>query len=724
MILKEIKIRNFRSYYGNDNRFELSPGLTLILGDNSDGKTTFFEALEWLFYTATEDKSETNISEMRKSELAEGEEDTVSVTLSFDHDGEKELIKSFVFKKGSNNNVSTYGYKFVGYETVGAERVQVDGKRLLERCFDTIIRKYCLFKGESELNIFNGSTALNSLVDTFSDVRKFKEYVDMTTEFENKSQAVVEKEMRNDKKAEQQARILSSDLNAVKRDIADVKNDLKEQEQAVTDYSSRLEVLERNQSACEQYQEIKKRIEQKRQELMRFKNYVDVDYNAELLDDYWILRSFAPILNEFASKVSKLSKEKRKLEKQEDEKRGYAKAQHEVVHNIQKLANGAAPLPWNLPDKETMQEMIDEEVCKVCGRPALKGTPEYNFMVEKLNTYLRKVEEEAHRQLEDTQETPLFENEYVEELRNISLHFSGETEQWIANIATEISDRLSFIQARKLDVERVSAELQEAEDEKTRLLLQSQGLTEDLLETSFADFKGYSEQKERAVLKIERLTNQLNILKARKQELEEKYNAIETENSSVKIYQRVHQALKKIMDAFQNAKEKNITDFLDMLKKEANNYMETLNGNDFRGIIEIVRKMDGSAEIQLYSSNGTIISKPGGSQKTTMYMSVLFAISKITTLKREQDYPLIFDAPTSSFGDIKEEVFYNTIDKIDKQCIIVTKDLLIKDEVSGKAALRQDKINELTCSVYRIEKEAGFDANDLSTIRTMITPIK
>lgn len=105
-------------------------------------------------------------------------------------------------------------------------------------------------------------------------------------------------------------------------------------------------------------------------------------------------------------------------------------------------------------------------------------------------------------------------------------------------------------------------------------------------------------------------------------------------------------------------------------------------------------------------------------------MSVLFAISKITTLKREQDYPLIFDAPTSSFGDIKEEVFYNTIDKIDKQCIIVTKDLLIKDEVSGKAALRQDKINELTCSVYRIEKEAGFDANDLSTIRTMITPIK
>lgn len=30
------------------------------------------------------------------------------------------------------------------------------------------------------------------------------------------------------------------------------------------------------------------------------------------------------------------------------------------------------PLPWNLPDKETMQEMIDDEICKVCGRPAKK----------------------------------------------------------------------------------------------------------------------------------------------------------------------------------------------------------------------------------------------------------------------------------------------------------------------------------------------------------------
>ena len=53
MIIKEIKITNFRSYYGS-NHLSLSKGLTLVIGDNGDGKTTLFEALEWLFDTTGE----------------------------------------------------------------------------------------------------------------------------------------------------------------------------------------------------------------------------------------------------------------------------------------------------------------------------------------------------------------------------------------------------------------------------------------------------------------------------------------------------------------------------------------------------------------------------------------------------------------------------------------------------------------------------------------------
>ena len=50
MIIQKIEICNFRSYY-KSNTFELDNGLNLIIGSNGDGKTTFYEALEWLFRT-------------------------------------------------------------------------------------------------------------------------------------------------------------------------------------------------------------------------------------------------------------------------------------------------------------------------------------------------------------------------------------------------------------------------------------------------------------------------------------------------------------------------------------------------------------------------------------------------------------------------------------------------------------------------------------------------
>ena len=179
-----------------------------------------------------------------------------------------------------------------------------------------------------------------------------------------------------------------------------------------------------------------------------------------------------------------------------------------------------------------------------------------------------------------------------------------------------------------------------------------------------------------------------------------------------------------IKTAFEKARDRNVTEFLEQLEQSANNYLQQLNKNDFYGEIRIVRTPDYSARIELHSASGEKIANPNGALRTTMYMSVLFAVASITTLKREQDYPLIFDAPTSSFGGFKEEVFYNVIDKIDKQCIIVTKDLIRVDKTTGAKYLEQETLDKLTCSVYRIEKETPFNDRELSTIRTIIKSTK
>lgn len=724
MKLNKIIIKNFRSYYG-ENCFELSDGLTLVIGDNGDGKTTFFEALEWLFDTSKDNKSESNISEMRKAEMGIGDRDEVSATMTFDHRGEKEICKKFIFEKDTNGSVRTRDFSFVGYEIVGAERYKRDGKILLESCFDTVIRRYCLFKGERELNVFDNNTALKTLVDTFSGIKQFDNLVELTTYFEQQSDNLVTKELKKDKKQEEVIKRLEYELSKVQSDISDVRHDISIKEKAVSDYETRLRVLEENQDACENLQDINARIEQKKIEQRRLMGYINLDYNAMLLDDMWILRAFPSILSEYQKKVSSLSREKRKLQKAEDERIAIEKGKQEAIKEIQKLANDATPLPWNLPDKETMQEMIDDEICKVCGRPAEKGSDAYNFMVNKLNEYLvhiRKESESAKQQ--EALVKPLFENTYINELHTRSIQLSGDTEQELMGLATAIADRLSFVQSRKQDLERVNKDLTEAEDAKMQLLIQTPDLTEEMLIKNFKDFKGLSDSSKRASLDLQELNHELEVLEAQKQELKERQNQIVPSNGIVSVYQKVHITLERIMKAFEAAKNRNVEEFIQTLEEQANIYLKKLNADDFRGVIKIKRTADGSARINLYSSNDTLIANPGGAQKTTMYMSVLFAISKITTLKRDEDYPLIFDAPTSSFGEFKEDIFYNIIDNIDKQCVIFTKDLLRYDRDTEKRELDFDKINQLSCSVYRIQKAPGYDEEDLSTIRTITERIK
>ncbi len=724
MKLNKIIIKNFRSYYG-ENCFELSDGLTLVIGDNGDGKTTFFEALEWLFDTSKDNKSESNISEMRKAEMGIGDSDEVSVTMTFDHRGEKEICKKFIFEKDTNGSVRTRDFSFVGYEIVGAERYKRDGKILLESCFDTVIRRYCLFKGERELNVFDNNTALKTLVDTFSGIKQFDNLVELTTYFEQQSDNLVTKELKKDKKQEEVIKRLEYELSKVQSDISDVRHDISIKEKAVSDYETRLRVLEENQDACENLQDINARIEQKKIEQRRLMGYINLDYNAMLLDDMWILRAFPSILSEYQKKVSSLSREKRKLQKAEDERIAVEKGKQEAIKEIQKLANDATPLPWNLPDKETMQEMIDDEICKVCGRPAEKGSDAYNFMVNKLNEYLDHIRKESEAaQQQETPIKPLFENTYINELHTRSIQLSGDTEQELMGLATAIADRLSFVQSRKQDLERVNKDLTEAEDAKMQLLIQTPDLTEEMLIKNFKDFKGLSDSSKRASLDLQELNHELEVLEAQKQELKERQNQIVPSNGIVRVYQKVHITLERIMKAFEAAKNRNVEEFIQTLEEQANIYLKKLNADDFRGVIKIKRTADGSARINLYSSNDTLIANPGGAQKTTMYMSVLFAISKITTLKRDEDYPLIFDAPTSSFGEFKEDIFYNIIDNIDKQCVIFTKDLLRYDRDTEKRELDFDKINQLSCSVYRIQKSPGYDEEDLSTIRTITERIK
>ena len=711
MILKEISIENFRSYYGVNN-IKFNDGLIIFIGDNGDGKTTFLEALEWLFDTTKQNLDTRLISEKKISELTEFEIGALRVSLTFDHDGEKIIEKSFTFGKDINNEIKASDFQFKGYENNGTERVPIHGGKLLDRCFEAAIRKYCLFKGEENLNVFNNPDALNYLIETFSNIRQFEPYytgdesnqgfVDYA---ELQSRKAFEKAMKSDKQNSQQERLLSTELDKSRSRLSDIRQKLKNNRENATNYSSKLIEIENSKEASELLRGINDRLKSLREKKNNAEKNIDEEYSIKLLDELWILSGYSSFFEEYQEKISVFSKEKRKLEREEDKSKGKQELAKEI-------AEGIIPLSPNIPDKISMQEMIKDEFCKVCGRDAKEGTDPYNFMVNKLN-YL--VNSQLPKEKEE--ELQLFPNNFLKELEQKSNNLEyNQTE--INSLLITIKDTIGLNEARKASASKIQDSIDIEEENKKKLLAQNDGLTEEQLQNAFENIKNWWDYKNIAEKQIIILEKEEKDIEKEVNKYQELYNNL-AKGSVADTSRKIHSALDKIKNAFKDAKEKNTQDFLTQLEDKSNHYLEKLNIDGFYGIIRIIKSADGTARIVLQDKNDTFINSPNQALKTTMYMSVLFAVSDLTALKRDNDYPLIFDAPTSSFSPQKESDFFKVISDIKKQCIIFTKSFLTED---GK--IDNNKIDTQKCKIYRMEKERPFNNKDLSTIKTKLTLIK
>ena len=149
-----------------------------------------------------------------------------------------------------------------------------------------------------------------------------------------------------------------------------------------------------------------------------------------------------------------------------------------------------------------------------------------------------------------------------------------------------------------------------------------------------------------------------------------------------------------------------------------------LNVDDFTGVIKIYLDRYNDLKIELQDKNGKLITNPNTSLLTTMHISILFAISELTKENRDAEYPLIFDAPTSSFDEGKDKTFYECLNtQVNKQCIVVTKSYLYKND-NGEYVTDTKALSKLNCQKYRIKKLTGFDKLDITTIDTVVEEIK
>ena len=109
MLLKSIKLENFRQFRNESIDFAQGEGgknVTIIIGENGTGKTTFAQAFFWCLYGETEFSDKIILNKMVATDMTPGSGEKVRVTLALRHgDVDYTLIREQVYRKDYSNNV-------------------------------------------------------------------------------------------------------------------------------------------------------------------------------------------------------------------------------------------------------------------------------------------------------------------------------------------------------------------------------------------------------------------------------------------------------------------------------------------------------------------------------------------------------------------------------------------------------------------------------------------
>ena len=718
MIIRKIQIDNYLCYY-DTNTFVLSEGLNIILGENGEGKTKFFEAVDWLF-NGENDDLELLVSAKKLDETEIGDSFRVMVSMTVEQYGEKSIItRSFLAKKEKVIECSTSSFMIEGIEeNSSGERGQVDGAILLDRVFPFQIRKYSMFKGEADLNIFESDKALVNLINLFSEAKHYDKYSEKGAFLREKAEKAVEDSAKLDKKNANLYKKLEGEILLLQKEKAKYEIHLNSTEEEIRKIEGNLQLAKSYVKNAKALETLNKRIKDIEQKISFLNGRIDENYTTSLFDENWILVNFEPFHKEFAAKVSEHSKKRRELQSEFDKEKGIILGEKKAKAE---LLNNAVPLPTGVPSKSHMEEMLNDKICKVCGRPAKPDGSEeeekaYNFMMERLKTYL---ESQSVDDSQDDENEPLFKVDYTNRLENLSISHEDNLKN-LRSIRTKIKELFQFNDDRKKEIEELNEQLEKEKLERERILGDSSIAEEELIDV-FKNYNGWQDDLKsrnqdhlRYTSEYEKIETQLEIKKKEK-------DKIDTDSVNSFLI-KTRNILRDIETIFIDTKEKKFDEFIEKLQTKSNNFFKKINIDAFTGTIVFRRRNKlnrSTVEVEL-QEDGRVFYKPNQSLLTSMHISILFAISELATETKEENFPMIFDAPTSSFGENKTAQFLNLIFETDNQKILLIKDFLHTDRTTKALSIKTEFESVRRDKAFWVKLERPFDPYNLKTINSQV----
>ena len=296
MKIKSIKLHNFMRYKGDNELFfstDDEKNVTVVLGDNTFGKTTLAQAFRWALYESLNDTSYTKrkdvvllnnevAAEMGASQIRE-----VSVEIVIENDDEEiKFVRKASFNRRSGN-LEDVSVKQIGStqltmqikkdgiwgDVINNLGSNVDSKKYKFGCVQEAIdnmlpqslSNYFLFDGERWNDLKSKTSDIKSSVDTILGVSGL---VEMMNHLKDNRTSVT-------KKFREKLKGTSGEYERLQRGIQGLYEDIEKYEQKIADIQAAIATTERTVASTQKTLNDNRKVEEDQKELRGLESDID-----------------------------------------------------------------------------------------------------------------------------------------------------------------------------------------------------------------------------------------------------------------------------------------------------------------------------------------------------------------------------------------------------------------------------------------------------------------
>ena len=659
-IINSVAFENFYNYYGSyeHNEYKFKPGINIINADNNMGKSKFYNAFMWILrdqvydsdIKAFADANESLIKMASGKAKSEDKKFKVGVRVVFTNDNKTYTIEKYSKFTNRNGEIAHEPsvLEIMVNENNGDTPVDDYSEKqdIINRVFIPLaLRNYALLQGESmdRLVDLSSKKALSDTIDTLAGISVLKGICDISRKQSKKADELyqqMDSENSENDKAKQRDKEKRNQLSKLIEDSqVEIENDRDELNAAKT----RKEELDAYISNSSKRIEIRAELERNNIEIGNVKTTIErieSSITKKIFDEEnpWLLMGLSDELDAFDAKREK------------------------HIGDVAQMNNDGAlviMLPEGSPDTSSLERMLKNEVCEVCGQPAAMHS-------------------EAWEHIKMILDRP----KKISTTRNDFGQFYGFLQKSASSYSRSIPKIDDRIESTRNHLDEIKEHLEELQAKHDEILIElnNAGGNED-----------NSEQKDKVVLSdygavnatisskesaITRKEKDILIWKNSLEQINKRPNSYK-KNTATQKYEDFAVLMREINDIINQTKDDIFDKTISALAKEANEkYVALTSGNQSSGgILKFERNHD-IVNVSIRDvQNGVITGLGTGFQRMKQLAIVMAVISSKIGDEKKFDYPFISDAPFSEFGENFISNFFRVAPSVFTQSIIMIKEL-------------------------------------------------